>query len=278
MRSQIFDTPGSNAYFEIPDDCNVIWVSGCGSGGGGAGGATSPNYAGGDGGAASPCVFRIPLSVNPGGALAVYVGNTCAGGSAGGNATQPGAGVTRGFHSCIAGRDLISPFVDIDLPYFMIGHGQGAQSRGSSFTGPVACLYNRLFASAGANNGPLSSGGALWEYVGGTGPHFPVLLYPPFANGGGGGSAGGVNPTRYGKYGDSALFDNGMGTVYASDATYASGGAGAGGLFGRGGNGGVIGTNSGIGGDASGYGSGGGGGAGNAAGGSGTGGLVVIEY
>lgn len=277
MRSQIFTDTG-NDYFLIPDDCNVIWVSGCGGGCGGSGGTVGG--AGGDGGAGSPSAFRVPLYVRAGGCLAVHVGRAgTAGGVGNTGESENTAQASRA--SYVGGPDLLSALADPYAPFFMIGFG-GQGSTGGTFHGGNNHATSMRGTSMGRIHGsPVSAGNIPWEFglpVANGGKHVPVFLYPPMGNASGGGTGGGVNPSTFGKVAYDTFNGTGYGSVFASDVTNASGGAGSGSLFGKGGNGGVVGTNGGAGGNATGYGAGGGGGAGNAAGGNATAGILIFEY
>lgn len=274
MRSAVYSTAGLNDIFAIPNDCHVIWVSGCGGGGGG-GGANST--AGATGGGAAPCFWRVPLSVRPGMAIGVHVGTGGLGGASG----AAGQNVnTEGYLrvSGIAGYGLASPLVAASyLPFFSMGFGeQGTQSSGGGSGMPdiycttIGSMNNRMFA--------VNVDAADWNYGQKT---FPLFLMGPASNGDCGRAAG-VNPYFYNVPGSSTFNGNGIGAEFASDATYASGGGGGGGIFGKGGAGGVYSGGVGAGGNATGYGAGGGGGSGGpgpyGAGGNGSSGLVVIEY
>lgn len=264
MREVIYDTPGDNNYFPIPDDCNVIFVSGCGGGGGGN---TASGASGAPGGGAAPCFLRVPLSVTPGGVLGIRVG---IGGLAGESMN------TEGYKriSSISGVALLSPLCAASyLPFFSMGfgeHGGGGGHAGIYCTTTAGGCGTRVLLNSGT--------GGDWSYGSKT---LPVFLMPPIIKGDGA-QAPPSSPYHYGQEGLRTFMDGGMGVEYASDPTYSSGGAGGGGLFGKGGAGGVYSGSPGNGGDGTGYGTGGGGGSGGpnpyGIGGNGSPGIVIIEY
>lgn len=274
MRSTIYSTAGQNDYFGIPNDCHVIWVSGCGGGGGGGGANSAEGAAG---GSAAPAFFRVPLSVTPGKCLGIYVATAGLGGASG----AAGQSVNNeGYKriSYVVGSAILSPLVSgYILQMFCLGFGeQGMQSHGGGSGMPD--MYHPT--ASGANNRmfAVNVDTADWSYGQKTCPAFLM-----------GAIVGGdcsrtppSNPYYYGVPGSSTFNGNGLGTEYASDPTYSSGGAGGGSIFGKGGAGGVYSGGIGNGGNATGYGSGGGGGSGGpgpyGAGGNGASGIVVIEY
>lgn len=287
LRNQVFNTPGPGIFY-IPDDCNVIFLTGCGAGGGGSGGKASASYGGGSGGAGSPSVFRVPLSVRPGGVLGIFVGYPQAGGAADVTPTYDTTGnINTSKQSGVGGRDLLSPLVDPDMPYFFIGYGG---TNGNS--APTLCanpsIKSRTISGTDRILADPGLGDTTWAFYKQYGAsnmycRWPIFGGGDFSGGAGGASAGGTDPSFYTTayvtgHGIRTFNNQGYGTISASDATYGSGGAGGGCMFGKGGNGGVIGVNGGVGGDATGYGAGGGGGAGNQAGGASTGGLIIIEF
>lgn len=273
MRSVIYSDPGKEFVFPIPNDCSVIYVSGCGGGGGG-GGANSA--AGACGGSAAPQLFRLPLSVVPGKAIAGYVGIAGLGGASGATGLAIN---TEGYKraSSLSGSAIISPLCAGNLfPLLSLGWGgQGSQSSGGGTVPPNIYAFpgpaQTYMLSANVN-------AADWNYSQQT---MPVFLMAPVLTGDCG-RGGGVNPYAYGLAGYSTLNAGGLGVESVSDATYGSGGAGGGGIFGKGGVGGVYSGGIGAGGAGTGYGSGGGGGSGGpgpyGAGGDGTQGIVIIEY
>lgn len=272
MRYQEWTTPGQSDLFEIPDDCCQILVTGCGAGAGGAGTTTAT---GGAGGAASPCVVRFPLTVQPGGVLAIYIGVASSGG-VGGNSAVFSASFNR--FTSIVGRALIDRICGSEypgLPFFIPGWG-GETSLGA----PCVPDYGWGTYTAAAT---LATSGTPPQWVGSSRSN-----YWPWANIGQGSSEGGSqappgNPRTYGLAGINTLNGRGYGTALASDATYSSGAAGGGGAFGKGGQSGqYVGGSPNNGGNASGYGSGGAGGSGTPStatnGGDGTGGYLRIDY
>jgi hypothetical protein len=274
-------------YFLVPSDCNVIWVTGCGGGGGGVSGRTQYNGVGGGGGSASPAFLRYPLAVKPNGIIGVHIGRGAAGGgiSANGNG---GVGSTEdtNFYLCttLCG-DLIGPEIDPYIPSFALGYAE-------SQTGPRIPM--RGFS---ASSGLFTFTPVTWPYTSQT----AVLEYMgAFSSGEDGGaiysdSASAVsNVARYataiGRVGAGGTWgiEEGSGVAggqcagdFAAGGTKELGGGGAGGasIFGTGGAGGVGHVNSGFGGNGQGYGSGGGGGTGGRSfGGNGGWGFLLIEY
>lgn len=273
MRSVIYNTAGANDYFAIPNDCNVIFVTGCGGGGGGGGANGS---AGACGGSSAPTFWRVPLSVTPGKVIGVRVATAGAGGASGAAGVQI---ATEGYLrvSSLSGAALISPLLSGQLfKFFSMGFGgQGAQSSGG---GSVPA---NLYASQSTPHNYLMGVNVNkfdWTYGN---VYVPFFLMGPFVNGDAG-LAAPSNPSGYGSAGRATFMGGGVGDEYASDATYASGGAGGGSIFGKGGSGGVYSGGVGNGGNATGYGAGGGGGSGGpgpyGAGGNGSPGIVIIEY
>ena len=273
MRFQEWTTPGQSDLFEIPDDCCQIIVTGCGAGAGGAG---STGTTGAAGGAASPCVVRLPLTVQPGGVLAIYIGAPSIGGIGGNSSSLSSSGFNR--HTGIIGRALIDQLcasVYPGLPFFIIGWG-GESSLGT----PCVPDYGYGSFTVAAT---LLTNGTAPKWVGSS-----ISNLWPWVNIGQGSSDGGAqappgDPRTYGVAGVNTLNGRGYGTALASNATYSSGAAGGGCAFGKGGESGqYTGGAPNDGGDATGYGSGGGGGSGTSgtstSGGDGTGGYLRIDY
>ena len=261
MRCTVFTESG---VFGIPNDCNMIWVSGCGAG---QGGYVSSNANGASGGAASPCYLRVPLSVTPGGGLAVKVGVAAAA------ATSPGSTSTafltggEAIHSAVSGQSLISPLCNNGIVrVFSLGYGEGGV--------PVSVGPDNYGKSHATN-----ATGLVWPFAMKT-MAFPMAVGASKPDTG---ATYPTNPFTYGLVGRETMNSGGIGMAYANVAPYASGGPGGGGLFGKGGAGGVSdGANPGAGQDATGYGAGGGGTSGGPAGGTlagrGSHGIVYIEY
>lgn len=273
MRYQEWTTPGQSDLFEIPDDCCQILVTGCGAGAGGQG---ATGTTGGNGGAASPCVIRFPLTVQPGGVLAIYVGVASEGG-VGTHSASLSAGSFRR-HTAIVGRALIDRLCGSEypgLPFFIPGWG-GESSLGAP------CVPDYGYGSYSPTVTLLTTGVAP-KWVGSA-----ISNLWPWMNIGQGSNEGGAqappsNPRTYGIAGVNTINGRGYGAALTSNATYSSGAAGGGGAFGKGGQSGQYSAGSpNNGGDASGYGAGGAGGSGTPGtatnGGSGSGGYLRIDY
>lgn len=274
MRSIIYSTAGQNDIFAIPNDCHVIWVSGCGGGGGGGGGNGT---AGATGGGAAPCFWRVPLSVRAGYAIGIHVATGGVGGASGASGQAIN---TEGYLrvSGLAGYGLLTPLCASSyLPFFSMGFGeQGFQTSGGG--SGTASIYFTTASGQATRMFATNVDAADWSYGQ---KNFPLFLMGALSNGDCGRTAG-VDPYWYNVAGSSTFNGNGIGSESASDPTYASGGAGGGGMFGKGGAGGVYSGAVGNGGNATGYGAGGGGGSGGpgpyGAGGNGSAGVIYIEF
>lgn len=275
MRSAIYSTAGQRDYFAIPNDCHLIWLSGCGGGGGG-GGANSASGA--CGGSAAPAFHRVPLSVRAGGVLGILVATGGVGGASG----AAGQSISSEGYlrvSSVSGSSLLSPLTAASyLPFFSMGFGEGGSQSAGGGSGPPNIYSVTSSGQASTRVMAVNVNAADWLYAQ---SNLPIFLMLPFSTGGVGRS-GPSNPFNYGLAGRTTLNGWGLGDESASDATYGSGGAGGGGPFGKGGAGGVYSGGIGAGGDATGYGAGGGGGSGGpgpyGAGGAGSPGIVIIEY
>ena len=233
----------------VPNDVNIIWVTGTAGGGGGGGGwGDSSNYRGGGGGGSGSACVNAPIWVTPGETLSITIGSGGNGGSFNANGGN-------------GGNTIISGSVSGTL--LTLQEGQGG--RGG---------YN----ASGGNGGGLgagSGGAGLNSTPGGNGG-----MGSPFclvgAGGGGGGDTGRSTSGQKGGlfFGRFAGGDGGSGI--------GSGGGGGASFFGAGGNGGNGGDNGSNGANGQGYGAGGGGGGGKLndfyRGGKGASGYIEIIY
>lgn len=289
MRTRIFYNTNSNNdgsnYFLIPDDCSVVWVTGCGGGGGGTSGAYAQRASGGGGGSAAPCFIDYPLIVKPNGILSIYVGKGCTGGGATGTSSQIGEASGGGSFlmlGCIAG-DLIGPEVWAYAPRFSLGCGSTTagpqiESKGNG-TYTFCTFISDTWASSSNNTpiwcmGPFSAGESGVDAFGNSGAYGATAGKDIF-NGFGfdvGGQYGA--PHGYGEsFGQHAFAEAG----FSGEMIVGAGGHGGACVFGRGGAPGVSGD--GRGGHGFGFGAGGAGAMGESApAGDGAPGFIMLRY
>lgn len=274
-------------YFLIPNDCSVVYVTGCGGGSGGAYNTNWYNLLGGTGGGSASLWVRYPLAVTPGGMLMICVGRGGLGAysSAYGVTTTSAAepsGVSpnlEGLNTYIAG-DIVGPEVTANVPRLDLGY--------AGDTGQIAKV---------GGNSVIGAGDWVFPYALGS---LPLNLVGAFSNGEAGAVAGsnpssigkpGIHESTAGGAGASGQYDNSpfgpshetLGheafRAYEDSLLLGAGGAGGGNPYGRGGSGGTPSSNGGAGGNASGYGAGAGGSAFLCAvTGMGTNGFVLLEY
>lgn len=276
MRSQIFDSATYTQwgyYWAVPNNCEMILLSGCGAGGGGGGSNTT---VGGSGGSSGGCLDRLYISVVPGSVIGVKIGRGLTGGAAGANGQTFSAGGYEA-HSCIVGpgiKGAVGYNRQPSVSYVVIGHGSSGGANSAFGAGPGLIQHEGRASHMWGYTNSLNT--ADWEQAW-SNQYATASFVENLVSSGDGSRAGPSNPYSYSNTDKVTVCGNGIGEALVSDATNGSGGPGGGCLFGRGGAGGQYpGTVNG--GNGTGYGSGGGGGANGGTGGNGADGLIVIEW
>ena len=257
---------------QIPNDCNMIRVWGCGGGGGGGGGFNAATGGGGGGGGGGAgMVIGLDMPVTPGETLTYQLGAAGSGGAAGFSGTD-------GVQTLIqrAGFSLLS------LAGGVAGLVGQATVGGAGGTGP-----GNLFAARGAG-GANAAGGTIGPTTINAG-QLAVMLAAPFflGNPGGGGTYTGTTTAYNGGNSLSTIGNQVYGSPGSTGAVVGGGGGGVGGpcwprippvsnsfsvVLPNGGNDGVAGTTPSV------FGYGGGGGGRNAAGGSGGPAFLMVGF
>lgn len=256
---------------QIPNDCNLMRVWGCGGGGGGGGGFSAASGGGGGGGGGAGMVIGLDVPVTPGETLTYQLGAAGAAGAAGANG---GDGATTLIQR--AGFTIL-----------LLTGGSGGLAGVAASGGAGGLGAGSLFAARGAGgaNATAPTIGPTTINAG----QLAVMLAMPFilGNPGGGGTFTSTATSYNGGNSLAVLGGQTYGNPGSTGAIVGAGAGGAGGpcwpritpvsstfsvTTGNGGNDGLAGTTPTV------FGMGGGGGGRNAAGGAGGPALLMVVF